>query len=147
MKLSKNFTLEELCFSETAIRKEICNQPSDENISNLKKLVESILQPLRCAVGPIIVTSGYRCAQLNREIGGSISSAHIDGRAVDIKAIEKNPKEIAEFIEEHFLYSVDQVILEFDRWVHVSISEPPRNQVLTAKKINNKTVYINGIIG
>ena len=90
----KFFTLRELTKSDTAIRKGIKNVPSKSEEDNLIALVENILDPLREAYGkPIIVTSGYRCEELNRLIGGSKTSQHKSGQAVDIRTITDTPEE------------------------------------------------------
>ena len=75
-KLSKSFTLEELVFSQTAARESIDNTPAPAHIRAMRDLCTHILQPLRDSVGmPIVVSSGYRCARLNRFVGGSVSSS------------------------------------------------------------------------
>ena len=88
MKLSKDFTLEEFTYSQTALRHNIDMTPSDNIKENLTKLVTEVLQPLRDGLGvPIIVTSGYRPLPLNRTIGSKDTSAHVRGQAADIKAV------------------------------------------------------------
>lgn len=80
-----HFTINELTKSETATRLNIDNTPSDEVKSNLENLVDKILDPLRIAYGkPIIVTSGFRCAKLNKAVGGVATSDHLKGMAADI---------------------------------------------------------------
>ena len=77
MKLTANFTLDELTKSQTAERKGINNNPSPEQIENLKALAVNILQPVRAHFDkPLIISSGFRCAQLCLEIGSKISSQH-----------------------------------------------------------------------
>ena len=81
----KYFTIKELCKSSTADRLGIDNSPNSEVISNLKKLVEFILDPLREKYGkPIYVNGGYRCPALNKAVNGSKTSQHMQGLAVDI---------------------------------------------------------------
>ena len=76
----KHFTLRELVKSDTAIRKGIKNIPNRQEEQNLTNLVDKILDPLREAYGkPIIVTSGFRCEELNKLIGGSKTSQHRTG--------------------------------------------------------------------
>ena len=130
----KFFTLRELTKSDTAIRKGIKNVPSklEENI--LIALVENILDPLREAYGkPIIVTSGYRCEELNRLIGGSKTSQHRSGQAVDIRTIIDTPEENKKLYDLIIKLNLpfDQLIDEhnFD-WVHVSYSPKHRKQIL-----------------
>ena len=77
MKLSENFSLNELTKSQTATRRGISNQPSEEHLENLKALVENVLQPIRDSKGqPIRISSGYRSSRLNTAIGGSENSQH-----------------------------------------------------------------------
>ena len=73
MKLSKNFTLQELIKSNTALRLGIDNTPSKEGIMKLTILATSVLQLLRDRIGALRITSGYRSPELNKAIGGSFS--------------------------------------------------------------------------
>jgi len=142
MKLSKNFTLEELTHSNTAIKKNINNEPSDLEIENLQQLTDFILQPLRDELGAIRVMSGYRSKELNAVIGGVSTSQHCIGMAADLKGIHTTNKEIFDFIVENLEY--DQIIAEFDyNWIHVSYnSEYNRKEKLEAYKLfNGKTAY------
>lgn len=130
----KFFTLKELTKSDTAIRHSISNIPSKEEQKNLEALVDNILDPLREAYGkPIIVTSGYRCEELNRLIGGSKNSQHRVGMAVDIRTVkdtvEENKKLYDLIVDLNLPF--DQLINEhnFD-WVHVSYSSKHRRQQL-----------------
>lgn len=130
----KYFTLRELTKSDTAKRRGITNIPNKEEENNLIALVENILDPLREAYGkPIIVTSGYRCEELNRLVGGSKTSQHRAGMAVDIRTIpdtvEENKKLYDLIISLNLPF--DQLINEhnFD-WVHVSYSPKHRKQTL-----------------
>lgn len=142
MKLSKYFTLQELTHSNTAIRKGIDNTPSEEVIANLRVLCKNLLSPIRIALGkPIKVTSGYRSKQLNKLIGGAKKSQHIVGQAADIQVDGMSTEELFLFIKDNFTY--DQLIQEFDSWVHVSYNEEAnRCQALRAVKENGKTVYL-----
>lgn len=142
MKLSKNFTLEELTFSVTANNHGINNTPSAEAKAALKRLAVEVLQPIRDAYGqPIVVTSGYRCPALNAAVGGVKNSQHVLGQAADIKAV--NPK--ANGILFAFIHDlvksgklkVGQLIWEYGtktrpNWIHVSLPRvgKPNNQVL-----------------
>lgn len=133
----KYFTIEELCFSQTAQRKKIDNSPDGRVRVNLTALVANILDPLREAYGkPIIVTSGYRCAKLNKAVGGVKNSQHLTGEAADIQAASKLPKDnkkIFELIQKLSL-PFDQLIDEYGMaWVHVSYSSRNRRQVIAVK--------------
>ena len=81
----KHFTIAELCASTTAARLGIDNTPNEQCTANLIALVDKVLDPLRDAWrAPIIVTSGYRCPQLNKAVGGTVTSHHLRGMAADI---------------------------------------------------------------
>jgi zinc D-Ala-D-Ala carboxypeptidase len=147
MKISENFTLQELTKSATAKSRGLTNQPTAQHQKNLVELVNNILQPLRTALGRSIdVTSGYRSHELNNAVGGSKTSQHSLGQAADIVVQGMTPKQVCEKIIELGL-PFDQLIEEFGRWVHVSY-DPSRNrkQVLTARTVNNKTVYSKGLV-
>lgn len=82
MKLGKYFTLKEL----TCTNSGLVNSPNQDEIANLKLLVDNVLDPAREEFGDIIhINSGYRSPLVNRHVGGSITSAHMTGRAADIK--------------------------------------------------------------
>ena len=138
MKLSKNFALSEITHSNTAKRLGIENEPTEKHLQNMQHLVDDLLQPLRDAVGPIRISSGYRNPSLNRAIGGSRSSQHCKGEALDLQFWEMgkmNNKVIYDWILKSGL-EFDQMINEFDfAWIHVSLkSKDNRKQVLEAYK-------------
>ena len=149
MKLSNNLTLAEVTKSATAKRKGISNEPTIEHMENLKAIAQNIFQPIRDHFGvPIAVTSGYRSADLNKAIGGSSSSQHCNGEAIDIDCDVfggLSNREVFEFIKDHLVF--DQLIYEFgdDKnpdWVHCSYKkEGNRGQVLRAVRTNGKTRY------
>lgn len=146
--ISRNFALEEFLISQTAERLGIDMTP-DENVrDHLKILVDSIMQPLRDEVGPLLVSSGYRPPELNSRIGGSKTSAHMYGGACDFRSNLFSPLDLCKKIVELDL-PYDQVIHEFGRWVHVGIPRigaPARGQELTAsKRVNGSTVYTPGL--
>lgn len=148
MKLSNNFSLEEMTRSTTAARKGIKNDPDDDQVGNLIILCEEVLQPLRDALGPINISSGFRSVELNSAIGGSSSSQHcaLKGAASDIDMGKRNA-EVFNHIKENLEW--DQLIWEFGdnsnpSWVHVSYNNGNnRKQILKAIKQNGKTKYIN----
>ena len=85
----KHFKIEEFTYSITAQHLGIDNTPSKEAMKNLERLVSRVLDPLREHWGlPIRVTSGYRCPELNDEVGGVEDSYHMEGCAVDISATD-----------------------------------------------------------
>jgi hypothetical protein len=149
MQLSTNLSLAEVTRSETAKRKGISNMPTAEHIENFKKLAANIFQPIREHFGkPIIISSGYRSAELNKAIGGSLSSQHSSGEAIDIDmdGTDITNKQIFDYIKDNLNF--DQMIWEFGTdanpdWVHVSFAanRSQRKQILVAKKVNGKTTY------
>jgi hypothetical protein len=152
MQLSKNLALAEVTRSESAKRKGISNEPTPEHIANLKKVAENIFQPIREHFGvPIHVSSGYRSKALNDAIGGSLSSQHCQGEALDLD-MDGSPsgvsnKDVFEFIKNKLNF--DQLIWEFGSdsnpdWVHVSYesSGKQRKQILKAVKSGGKTSYV-----
>ena len=130
MKLSKNFTLEELERSQTALRLSIDNLAPKEAVERLALLCARVLQPIRDHFGPVHISSGYRGPALNARIGGSRRSQHMRGEAADIVIAGVTPIEVCRWIEGSTI-DFDQLIYEGD-WTHVSYSSQPRRQVLTA---------------
>lgn len=128
----KYFTIKELCKSSTATQKGIDNTPNSEIVNNLGQLVEYILDPLRERYGkPIIVNGGYRCPALNKAVGGSKTSQHVKGLAVDITAGSPTKNKILFNLIIDMDLPYDQLIDEKNfRWIHVSFSEKPRKQIL-----------------
>jgi hypothetical protein len=148
MKLSDNFTLNELTKSQEALRLGIDNIPNDEHIENLKILCENILQPIRDFYGmPLSVSSGYRSAALCEAIGSSSKSQHTKGQAADFEIFGIHNKEVSDWIVQNLDY--DQCILEFwnendpnSGWVHCSYNNSGnRKQYLSAQKLNGRVVY------
>lgn len=129
-KLSLHFTVEQFIRSQTAARLGINNTPADEHIVNMALLCYHVLQPLRESLEmPVWISSGYRCPALNKAIGGSKNSQHMLGQAADIVVSGVKPFTIAEAIHNLGL-PVDQVIVEFGRWTHVSYSRKDRMEFL-----------------
>lgn len=150
MQLSKNLTLAEVIRSETAKRKGISNMPTPEHIENFKKLAINVFQPIRDHFGVSIhISSGYRSKALNTAIGGSLSSQHCRGEAIDIDmdGTDITNAQIFHFIKDNLTW--DQMIWEFGTdknpdWVHVSYKSTgkQRKQILKAIKTNGKTSYV-----
>ena len=149
MKLTENFSLNELTKSQTAERKGIDNTPSAEHQDNLKSLCEMILQPIRAHFGQVVsVSSGYRSQELCVAIGSSTQSQHAKGQASDFEIFGVSNKELADYINENLDY--DQLILEYWKgedepnsgWVHCSYTNGSnRKQYLRAYKENGSTKY------
>lgn len=140
--ISKNFSLEEMCLSETAVRRDIDNTPTLEIIENLRKLCDMILEPLREQLGKgILITSGYRSPFLNQAIGGAKTSQHCDGKAADIHVNGMNIEQLYQFIK-HSNLPYSQVIQEFNKWVHISYDGSSRHESLRATKSSDgHTIY------
>jgi hypothetical protein len=146
MQLSKNLLLSEVIKSQTAIRKGIDNTPNNKHLFNLKLIADNVFQPLRDWYGkPITISSGYRSPELNSAIGGSLTSQHSNGQALDLDTVSDNLK-LFNYIKSNLPF--DQLIYEFGdddnpAWVHVSYSrDNNRGQVLRAVKVNGKTKYL-----
>ena len=150
MKLSEHLDLSEIIRSESAKRNGISNMPTPEHIENLKALAEKIFEPIRNHFKvPIRVSSGYRSKELNAKVGGSKSSDHCFGYAIDLDAdgtsITNN--EIFYFIKDNLKFK--QLIFEFPvngqaSWIHISYQASNlKNEILIAKKLYGKTIYIN----
>ena len=157
MRLSKNFTLDELTRSNTALRLGIDNTPSKEHILKLRLLTAQFLQPLRDRIGALRVTSGWRSEALCEAIGSNKFSQHTKAEAVDLQYFKRgkmdNYKIFKAVIEGSLEF--DQMILEFGEgatrekdsdnpaWIHISWKvEGNRRQILVAyKDENNKTKY------
>lgn len=139
--LTQNFTLPQLCYSETASVNNINNTPSNEQTNNLKYVAENILEPIKAHFGQVNINSGYRGSSLNSMVGGASSSQHLSGQAVDIEVPGVSNWELANWIKDNLDY--DQLILENctnlkndpnSGWVHVSFNKNGnRYQKLTIK--------------
>lgn len=143
MNLSPTFTLEEMTLSQEAVRSGIKNKPDELQTEALRLLCVNVLQPLRDRVGrPIIVSSGFRSATINRRIGGSPKSQHCKGEAADFTVQGMQIADLVSLIRKMGL-PVDQCIDEFGAWVHVSHSrtKPQRGQYLRARRTGGKTEY------
>lgn len=151
MQLSKNLSLSEMIISSEAKRKGISNQPTEEHISNMKKLAINVFQPIREHFNsPIHISSGYRSLALNKAIKGSATSQHCSGEAMDIDmdATSITNAEVFNYIKDNLAF--DQLIWEFGTnenpdWVHVSYesTDKQRKQILKAVRKNGKASYIN----
>jgi hypothetical protein len=151
MKLSEHLDLAEVIKSDSAKRKGISNMPTPEHLENFKKLAVNIFEPIRKHFGvPIHISSGYRSKELNTLIGGSLTSQHCSGEAIDIdmdgSANGVTNKMVFDFIKANLNF--DQLIFEFGTkdapdWVHVSweTTGKQRKQVLRAVKQSGITKY------
>jgi hypothetical protein len=151
MKISTHLNLAEVTRSDSAKRHGIDNTPTPEHLENFKLLAEKVFEPIRLHFKePIFISSGYRSKDLNDFIGGSASSQHCKGQAIDIdmdgsKGGVTN-KMVFDFIKSRLDF--DQLIWEFGTdanpdWVHVSyVKIGNRKQKLKAIRTNGKTTYL-----
>ena len=151
MKLTANITLDELTKSQIAERKGINNNPNPAQIENLKALAVNVLQPVRSHFDkPLIISSGFRCAELCVAIGSKITSQHVadeSSAAADFEIPGVDNRELALWIKSELEF--DQLILEFYRdneptsgWIHCSYStNANRNQSLRAMREEGKVIY------
>lgn len=155
MKLSNHLSLKEATYSATAIKHGINNEPNIGQLEVLKAMALKVFEPCRKFVGgPLKVTSGYRGPELNKRIGGSLSSDHTISdhltAALDLDCDVfggKTNAELFHYIKERLEFK--QLIWEFGdeytpNWVHVSYSTNPKfnkHEVLIAKRKGGRTVY------
>ena len=146
MQLTEHFTLEEFTRSTTGERNNINNSVPGDLMPNIQ-LTAIKLELVRKALGkPIIITSGYRCIELNKRVGGVSTSAHTKGLAVDFHCSYGTPKQICQRLIDAGV-QFDKLIQEHNQWVHIGFSPSNNRQiVLTAIKHGGKTVYVNGLI-
>ncbi len=138
--MTKNFTLAELTKTNTGLP----NALPKHLEGNLRALAENVLQPARDALGAIEVTSAYRSPEVNKRVGGSKTSQHVQAQAADLKYAGGNDV-LFNWIADNVDY--DQLIWEFGTdsepaWVHVSYASNNRKQKLKAVKVNGKTKYL-----
>ena len=140
MNISENFTLAELTGTDTGLP----NNPSQEEIRNLKLLVQKVLQPVRDKFGVINVTSGYRSPAVNSAVGGSATSDHVHGRAADIQCGDMAA--VFKYIRKNLPFK--QLIWEFGtdaqpKWIHVAYdANNNKGEVLKAIKKGGRTKYV-----
>lgn len=145
--LTPHFSLEEFTTSETAARKGIHNVPKDGSPErmNLQRTAET-MEDVRKILGdkPILISSGYRSPAVNKAVGGSQNSFHMQGLAVDfICPGFGTPLEICKALEPHMAkLGIDQLIHEFGTWVHLGLrGDSPRHQTLTIDGKGTRTGF------
>lgn len=131
MNLSAHFTLEELTHSETALRKGLNNTPDAETVANLTELANG-LEKVRELLGhPLHINSAYRSPKVNSAVGSKPTSAHVKGYAADFTCPAfGSVSKICQTIMDSTI-SYDQIIREYDSWVHISFSPEMRHANLT----------------
>lgn len=139
--LTEHFTLAEMIVSPTAKRLGIPNTPTPAHIENMRYCCEKILEPVRAKFGPVTINSSYRAPLVNKAVGGSATSQHVNGQAIDFEVKGVDNKKVADWVADNLEF--DQVILEFyaagdknSGWVHASIKKEGgnRKQRLVATK-------------
>lgn len=135
MNLTPHFTLEELTHTD---HREFDNTPNEQELENIKRLAE-FLEEVKTVLGgkPVMVNSAFRSKQVNDAVGSKDTSQHRVGCAADIRVPTMTPDEVVKAIMASDL-GYDQLIREFDRWTHLSITNvagaAPRKQVLIIDK-------------
>jgi len=144
-RLSEHFTLEEMTRSQTAERCHIDNTPDENETFKLRELCLLALEEIRAKFGVVMVSSGFRCAELSERIGSTKKSQHGKGEACDFTVIGATPTEVCRWIVESGM-KFDQLIDE-GRWVHISYNHNRnRGEVLTAHfQKGLKTTYTFGL--
>lgn len=132
VQITKHFRLQDLTRSQTATRKGISNEPDARAFARLRLLCERILEPLFVHTGgAFAISSGFRCAELNRVVGGAATSQHVKGEAADLVPVSPySVRSLFELIAASDL-PFDQLIYE-GTWVHVSFADSPRKELLSA---------------
>lgn len=141
MKLTDHFSLEEMTASDIAVRHSINNNPSGDIVVNLRRLAE-FLEKVRLLLNkPIHINSAYRSPEVNNILGSKPTSQHCYGCAADIKVGGLTPDQVVKAVVKSDL-KYDQVIREFDSWVHISIpineTVKPRKQALIIDKTGTR---------
>ena len=143
MRISDHISYNEATRSQTATRKGIDNTPNDQQLASMMVAADKCFEPVRVAYGkPISISSFFRCKELNKAVGGSRTSEHVDGFCIDMDT-EKDNRWLFDWCMDNLEF--DQLIWEFGgKWVHISYrtnSVDNRNMVLDASVVNGKTVY------
>jgi zinc D-Ala-D-Ala carboxypeptidase len=147
MQLSTHFTLAEFTASQWAARAGIENEPGPVELENLKRLAMT-MEMVRYALGaPILITSGYRCPEVNRHVGGSSTSMHVQGLAADFIAPGfGTPYQVAQKLLSVEAIKFDQLIHEYGRWVHLGLAVTGKEPRLQALSIFSPGRYLPGIV-
>jgi hypothetical protein len=146
MALSEHFTLDELTHSDIGARLGLDNTPNEQEIQNLTRLA-ALLEEVRKVIGkPININSGFRSKAVNDAVKSRDTSQHRLGCAADIRVSGMTPQQICTAIIESDI-QFDQMIREFDSWVHISVpnapTQTPRNQVLIIDSKGTRP-FVNG---
>ncbi len=131
--LTEHFNLAEMIVSPTAKKLGLPNTPTPQHIENMRYCCEKILEPVRAKFGPVTINSSYRAPAVNKAVGGSATSQHVNGQAIDFEVKGVDNKKVADWVADNLEF--DQVILEFysagdknSGWVHASIKKEGGNR-------------------
>jgi len=134
MNITPHFTVDEVIFSDTALRLGIINSPPAEIEGAILRTAQGAEEVRELLGGfPMHINSWYRCPALNKAVGGAANSQHMAGEAIDFTCKAFGPPHaiVAHLAAHADLLGFDQLIEEFGSWVHVSfVSSNPRRQVL-----------------
>ena len=133
--LTEHFTLEELTVTD---HRELNNEPSEYEKANLMRLAE-FLEQVKTVLGgkPIMVNSAFRSEAVNNACGSKNTSQHRLGCAADLRVPGMTPDEVVKTIIASEL-QYDQIIREFDRWTHISVTNSPNDKPRLQKLIIDK---------
>jgi len=141
---SRYFTYEEMTHSDIAIRQGIVNVPTIVQQMSLSALCTTILDPIRGYYKrPVIVLSGFRCLELNSFMNGYWKSQHMKGEAADIWIQQITPEDIFRWVVLYSGLPYDQIILEFNAWIHITLSSRYRRKNTIAKRLENRVKYFH----
>ncbi|EKO59735.1 peptidase M15 [Leptospira kirschneri str. H2] len=150
MNLSKNFTLSELTVTQTGLP----NDPDERQVVNLKRLCETILEPLREAIGkPIGINSGFRSPAVNRKVKGSVTSQHMAGEAADLCVAGMSTLDVVKTIVSlnlPFHQLINEGTTTGATWVHVSVAPQgikPKKEILNAFGVPGRMKYQRASVG
>lgn len=140
MNLTPHFTLEEMTATQ---HRGIDNTPPTLTVIDALRRTAMLLEQVRTRLGvPVLVSSGYRCPELNAAVGGQKASQHLLGQAADfIAPAFGTPTTVARALRDAIGLDYDQLILEFGRWVHISWSDTPRHQALIIDNTGTRPMW------
>lgn len=122
------FKMSELIHSDKAVLLKINNMPDINSLDNMLDLIYYVLNPIRQGIcKPMIITSGYRCKELNNAVNGAEYSQHLRGQAVDFVIEGMKIEDIIKFIN-NMNIEYDELINEYDKWVHISYNKGKNRQ-------------------
>ncbi len=147
-RLQNTFWLSEFIRSDMAVRLGLDNTPKMTEMASLRNVLAPGMQRVRNALGgPVLITSGYRSAEVNRAVRGSASSQHTQGLAADFIAPQfGTPRAVAKYLQERSgEIRFDQLIFE-GAWCHISfVPGQPRSECLTAHFAGGTVTYSKGV--